>query len=110
VRALAPGLAAALLAAAAAAAGAADLAPRVPPAERAGAVRRTNPLVPTPERLALGRELYRGKGYCAACHGLDGRGLGADVDASRLRGVLPRDFTDAGWQRVRSQGCREFVS
>jgi mono/diheme cytochrome c family protein len=82
----------------------ADLAPRVPPAELAAAVRTANPLTPSVEQVERGRALYRGKGYCAACHGLDGRGLGADVDASRLRGALPRDFTDAEWQRVRSDG------
>ena len=49
------------------------LCPRAP-AEALDALRaRRNPLPPTPENVARGRELYLGKGFCAVCHGRDGR-------------------------------------
>src|SRR3990172_8913148 len=82
----------------------ADLAPRVPPAELPAARSLTNPLVASPENVERGRVLYQGKGFCSACHGGDGRGLGADVEAARLRGALPRDLTELAWQRARADG------
>ena len=82
----------------------AELAPRVPPAERAAARSLENPFAATPENAERGRVLYAGKGFCSACHGREGRGLGADVDVSRLRGALPRDLTEPAWQRARSDG------
>jgi mono/diheme cytochrome c family protein len=82
----------------------ADTAPRVPPAERAAARSLANPLAASRENVERGRVLYQGKGFCSACHGGDGRGLGADVEAARLRGALPRDLTDPAWQRARSDG------
>lgn len=52
-------------------------------------------LVPTPERLARGRELYRQE--CAVCHGAAGRGDGPGGLALK---PAPRDFTArAGWTR-----------
>jgi mono/diheme cytochrome c family protein len=80
------------------------LCPRAP-AEALDAVRaRKSPLAPTPENVARGRALYLGKGFCAVCHGRDGRGFGPDVDRSRITGVLPRDFGDRDWQSVRTDG------
>ncbi len=81
-----------------------DLTPRVPAAEVAAARSVANPLAASAEQLARGRTLYQGKGFCAACHGLDGTGLGDDVDTSKLRGALPRDFSDGAWQAARSDG------
>jgi mono/diheme cytochrome c family protein len=81
-----------------------DLAPRVPAAELAAARVLASPLAAGAENLARGRALYTGKGFCSACHGADGRGFGADIDPSRLRGALPRDFTNAAWQRARTDG------
>jgi len=81
-----------------------DLSPRVPPAERAVARSLPNPLAASGENVERGRALYHGKGFCSACHGADGRGLGADVDTARLRGAVPRDLTDPVWQRARSDG------
>lgn len=63
-----------------------------------------SPLPPEPALLARGRALYHGKGFCAVCHGRDGRGFGEDVDRSRLRGALPPDFTADAWQRARTDG------
>ena len=54
------------------------------------------------EPIERGRALYFGKGFCAACHGQDGKGLGADIGTTKLRGALPTDFTDREWQRSRS--------
>lgn len=85
------------------------LRPRVPHAALTAAREAVNPLTPSRDNLARGRELFLGKGFCAACHGLDGRGLGADVDTTQLRGALPRDFTDAAWQRSRSDGEIRWV-
>jgi mono/diheme cytochrome c family protein len=102
MRGAALGLAAVLLGPCAAAS--ADLAPRVPLAALEDARRLANPLPASAANLARGRALYAGKGFCAACHGRDGRGLGADVDTTRLRGALPRDFTNAAWQAARSDG------
>jgi mono/diheme cytochrome c family protein len=110
---------AALLLAALAASGRADvpgstpgvdcLCPRAP-GERLAELRvQHNPFAPTPENLARGRELYLGKGFCAVCHGRDGRGFGPDVDRSRLRGVLPRDFSNPDWQAVRTDGEIHWV-
>ncbi len=82
----------------------ADLAPRVPAAALAAARRLANPVPATSENLAKGKVLYLGRGFCATCHGRDGRGLGPDVDTAALRGALPRDFTDPAWQRARSDG------
>ena len=81
-----------------------DLMPRVPARSIDAARRVTNPLVSTPEHLEKGRELYLRKGFCSACHGRDGKGLGSGVDYSRLRGALPRDLTDPAWQRARTDG------
>jgi mono/diheme cytochrome c family protein len=113
-----PAFAAALLAALAAS-GRADvpgstpgvdcLCPRAPGAELTELRARRNPFAPTPANVARGRALYLGQGFCAVCHGRDGHGFGPDVDRSRLRGVLPRDFSDADWQAVRSDGEIHWV-
>ncbi len=63
-----------------------------------------NPLAARPDLVARGRVLYLGKGFCVVCHGRDGKGFGADVDRSRLRGALPPDFTEVDWQRTHTDG------
>ena len=80
------------------------LCPRAPGERLAELRAQRNPFVPTLANLARGRALYLGKGFCAVCHGRDGRGFGPDVDRSRLRGVLPRDFGDRDWQALRTDG------
>ncbi len=80
------------------------LCPRAPGEALASLRELRNPFEPGTESLERGRALYLGKGFCAVCHGREGRGLGADVDPSRLRGALPRDFTGTDWQSVRSDG------
>jgi mono/diheme cytochrome c family protein len=80
------------------------LCPRAP-AEELDALRaQQNPLPHTDANVERGRALYEGKGFCAVCHGRDGRGFGPDVDRSQLRGVLPRDFSNRDWQAVRTDG------
>ena len=54
-------------------------------------------LADTPERLALGRQVYRAQ--CARCHGADGDGRGPDV-AEDMPAVPA--FTDARWLVVRT--------
>lgn len=89
--------------------GADCLCPRAPLEQLAALRDEPNPFAATAANVARGRQLYLGKGFCAVCHGLDGHGLGADVDRSRLRGVLPRDFSSHDWQTVRSDGEIHWV-
>ena len=77
------------------------LRPRVPAEELPAAQALANPLAPTPEQLEKGKAIFYSKGFCAACHGRDGKGLGEGLD---LKGPLPRDFTDREWQAARSDG------
>jgi mono/diheme cytochrome c family protein len=77
------------------------LRPRVPVDQRDIAKAIFNPLSSNAELLEKGKALYQGKAFCIACHGREGKGLGADL---ALKGALPRDFTDATWQTSRSDG------
>jgi mono/diheme cytochrome c family protein len=80
------------------------LRPRVP-AEQIESVRQlTNPYSLDPETIAQGKQLFEGKGFCRTCHGLDGKGLGSDIEPGSLRGALPRNFTDKEWQTARTDG------
>ena len=79
----------------------ATLKPRVPPGQIEEARTWANPFSATPERLAKGKKLFHGKGFCVTCHGRDGTGLG---DIPGLRGALPRNFTDRAWQAARTDG------
>ena len=56
-----------------------------------------NPYPATPERIEAGRKIYFGKGLCVTCHNHDGKGV-------KLPGHSPRDFTDAKWQEIRTDG------
>jgi mono/diheme cytochrome c family protein len=80
------------------------LRPRVPADQIEAARQMTNPLPATPEIVELGRKLFEGKAFCRACHGADGRGLGADIEPGSLKGPLPRNFTDKEWQAARTDG------
>lgn len=82
--------------------------PRVPEKALAAARALKNPLPPTPTMIEKGRALYHGKGFCVACHGIDGRGL-ADVNTSLLKGALPTDFTNARWQAARTDGELRWI-
>lgn len=77
------------------------LRPRVPSDQILSARAQTNPLAATPEQIRNGKAIFHGKGFCAACHGRDGKGLGEGLE---LKGPLPRDFTDREWQAARADG------
>ena len=77
------------------------LRPRVPAEHIASARAMINPLAATPEQVQNGKAIFHGKGFCAACHGRDGKGLGEGLE---LKGPLPRDFTDREWQAARADG------
>jgi mono/diheme cytochrome c family protein len=64
----------------------------------------SNPLPATAEVLEKGKALFEGKAFCRACHGVDGKGLGTDLDYSTFKGPLPRNFTDRIWQQARTDG------
>ena len=56
-----------------------------------------SPYETTAERIEAGRKIYFGKGLCVTCHNHDGKGV-------KLPGHSPRDFTDAKWQEIRTDG------
>lgn len=78
--------------------------PRVPRDQIEAARAVTNPLPAGEETIAKGKALYEGKAFCQACHGPDGKGLGADIAPGSLKGPLPRNFTDKKWQAARTDG------
>ena len=78
--------------------------PRVPRDQIEAARAVTNPLPAGEETIAKGKVLYEGKAFCKACHGPDGKGLGADIAPGTLKGPLPRNFTDKKWQAARTDG------
>jgi len=80
------------------------LRPRVPSDQIDDVRRVTNPLPATPDIVEKGRKIFEGKGFCRACHGADGKGLGGDIEPGSLKGPLPRNFTDRDWQAARSDG------
>ncbi|HKR79983.1 MAG TPA: cytochrome c [Nitrospira sp.] len=77
---------------------------RVPLDQMAAARQVTNPYPPSPEIIEEGKRIFEGKGFCRTCHGLDGRGLGSDINPENFRGPLPRNFTDRDWQAARTDG------
>lgn len=80
------------------------LRPRVPP-EQIDSVRGlTNPYPSTPDIIEQGKRIFEGKGFCRTCHGIDGKGLGPDINPENFRGPLPRNFTDNDWQAARRDG------
>lgn len=60
--------------------------------------RLRNPVQPTPQSIASGKELYSKN--CRSCHGPDGKGQGT----MRPRDIQPSDLTDAAWSRGESDG------
>lgn len=75
--------------------------PRVPVESLAEARALRNPLPDSPDVVAKGSALYRGKGTCVNCHGQNGEGDGpvaASLDPS------PRNFHHHGFWRHRTEG------
>ncbi|CAH1904280.1 Cytochrome C oxidase, cbb3-type, subunit III [Candidatus Nitrotoga sp. HW29] len=71
--------------------------PRVPKAILAQEQQVKSPYPVTPERIEAGRKVYFGVGFCVTCHSKDGTGV-------NLPGHPSRDFTDAKWQKLRTDG------
>ncbi|TAJ25001.1 MAG: cytochrome c [Nitrospirae bacterium] len=82
------------------------LQPRVPEPQMEQASRLTAPYgdaqTAPPAIVIEGKQLYEGKGACALCHGLSGKG---DGPAAHLHNPHPpRDFTDCTVQQARKDG------
>lgn len=75
--------------------------PRVPADQIAAAKAMKNPLQGTPENIAKGKAIFEGKGTCFTCHGLSGKG---DGDAGKALDPTPRDFTNAQFHGLRTDG------
>lgn len=71
--------------------------PRVPEDELEKARETESPFPPRQEYIDKGAQIYYGKGECVTCHSNDGTGV-------RLPGHQPRDFTNAKWQDMRTDG------
>jgi cytochrome c len=61
-----------------------------------------NPFPPTKKNIKEGNKVYFGKGLCVKCHGVNGKGV-------KVPGHSPRNFTDAKWQDVRTDGEMMWV-
>ena len=75
--------------------------PRVPPDLLSTARALKNPVSPTPENLARGKNIFTSTGACYTCHGVEGKGNGpAGV------GLVPppRNFTDPNFHGLRTDG------
>lgn len=77
------------------------LKPRVPADKLPEVKKLKNMVSANGETLKEGKELYLGKGICFTCHGAAGKGDGAGGTSFNPR---PRDFTDAEWQKARTDG------
>jgi len=60
-----------------------------------------NPIERTPEVISQGAKLFLGKASCYLCHGVSGRG---DGESGALLNPAPRDFTNARFQNLRTDG------
>ncbi|CAI2719178.1 c-type cytochrome [Nitrospina watsonii] len=72
-------------------------APRVPEGELERIQEMESPFRERQEYVDKGAKIYFGKGECVTCHSNDGTGV-------KLPGHQPRDFTDAKWQDLRTDG------
>ena len=61
-----------------------------------------NPFSPSRKNIEEGSKVYFGKGLCAKCHGVNGKGV-------EIPGHPPRNFTDPKWQDVRTDGEMMWV-
>lgn len=71
--------------------------PRVPEDQLERIREIESPFLPSPEHVEAGKKVYFGKGLCVTCHSNNGKGV-------KLPGHSPRDFTDAKWQDLRTDG------
>jgi cytochrome c len=77
------------------------LTPRVPSDQIREAQARNNPVPATPANLEKGKVLFEGKGTCHNCHGKSGKGDGL---AGQILNPSPRDFTNCGFHKKRTDG------
>jgi len=80
--------------------------PRVPVKDRVAAKALKPPFEPTPEILAEGKAIFLGKGTCFQCHGPEGKG---DGGAAKVLPIMPRDFTNPKFNKVRTPGEMMWV-
>ncbi len=80
--------------------------PRVPVKDRVAAKALQPPFQPTPEILAEGKAIFLGKGTCFQCHGPEGKG---DGGAAKVLPIMPRDFTNPKFNKVRTPGEMMWV-
>ncbi|HUJ80208.1 MAG TPA: c-type cytochrome [Nitrospiria bacterium] len=75
--------------------------PRVPTELLAEAKALHNPVKPTPENLAKGKQIFTSTGACYTCHGVEGKG-----DGPSGVGLVPppRNFTDPRFHGLRTDG------
>ncbi len=79
-----------------------DLAKKRVPAERLNEIQALkNPFSPSSENIEKGKELYQTKATCFTCHGKEGRGDGL---AAPGLDPSPRNFTNAGFHTMRTDG------
>ena len=77
------------------------LKPRVPANRLAEVKGLANIVTADAKTLSEAKDIFAGKGVCFTCHGTEGRGDGAAGASFNPR---PRNFTDADWQRARTDG------
>lgn len=70
----------------------------IPREARDLAAKQPNPIAPSPASIAVGRERFLV--FCAPCHGEGGKGNGPVA----ARFIPPPDLTNAGLQKVRTDG------
>jgi len=75
--------------------------PRVPADKLAEAQALVNPLPLSPDIVEKGKAIYEGKGTCANCHGVRGRG---DGPGAATLNPPPRVFRSHGFWRHRTEG------
>lgn len=75
--------------------------PRVPPDQLGEARSLTNPLSSSPDVVMKGKEIYKGKGACFNCHGMNGRG---DGPGGATLTPPPRNFRHPGMWHHRTEG------
>ena len=80
--------------------------PRVPVKDRVAAKALQPPFQPTPEILAEGKAIFLGRGTCFQCHGPEGKG---DGGAAKVLPIMPRDFTNPKFNKVRTPGEMMWV-
>lgn len=82
------------------------LIPRVPPDKIAEAKKWKNPMKPTPDNIAKGKEIFTGKGTCFTCHGNEGRG---DGPAGAALDPTPRNFHNPKFPQAKTEGEMRWV-